>query len=93
MSDKPFIKEPDPCPYCGYVIDAHTSLTEPDAKPKPGDVSICAKCAGWNQYNGSLKLVKFTDEDKERMERDEPDTLNEMIRITQVIKNRSTKLN
>ena len=34
------------CPHCGAVHDRATDLTKPDAVAKPGDVSVCIKCAG-----------------------------------------------
>jgi hypothetical protein len=32
------------CLRCGYVCDAHTSFHNPNAVPKPGDLSICMNC-------------------------------------------------
>ena len=32
------------CPSCDTIIDGFASARHPDAKPKNGDVSICATC-------------------------------------------------
>lgn len=33
------------CPHCDRLNTQHSAL-EPDAKPDPGDVSLCWKCGG-----------------------------------------------
>jgi len=37
---------PATCPRCAEPFEAHDSVTEPSARPKPGDVSICGRCSG-----------------------------------------------
>jgi len=32
------------CVSCGYVCDAYTSFSDPKARPKTGDVSLCMNC-------------------------------------------------
>lgn len=44
--------KPSPCPNCGYAMDAVTAAFE-DVRPKPGDVTVCIKCAA---------LLEFTDD-------------------------------
>jgi hypothetical protein len=32
------------CPGCGYRTDAVGGVSDPDARPSPGDTSICMNC-------------------------------------------------
>ena len=41
--------KPSPCPSCGYEMDAATAAFE-DVRPKPGDVSVCLKCAALLEF-------------------------------------------
>lgn len=50
---------PAPCPYCGKVLDgASNSKAE---KPVPGDLSVCAYCAGLCQFTSALGLERLPD--------------------------------
>lgn len=70
----------DNCPACGYGIDTHSASDDPAFRsPGPHDVSICLKCGAHNKFDKDLKLVPFTQEDRERAE---PSLLAEMDAIT-----------
>ena len=43
------------CPYCGYVCD-RCSHAFGDAKPKPGDVSLCFRCMEISFFDGDMNL-------------------------------------
>lgn len=47
---------PSLCPLCGYTVDAHESLANPESVPKPGDYGICMGCTAVLEYDGSLRL-------------------------------------
>lgn len=47
------------CPHCGKVIDAATGMG--DYSPKPGDVTVCLRCEGLNQFTELLHLKKMPD--------------------------------
>lgn len=44
------------CPHCSATLSGHMAVSA-DARPKPGDVSICAYCAEINQYDDTGQLV------------------------------------
>ena len=56
---KPLLPE-SVCPRCGYKTDAATMLEDDHAVPKPGDVSICMKCAHVRKFGADLRLVELT---------------------------------
>lgn len=33
------------CPRCYHEMDQHSGLSDPGARPQPGDVTICIRCA------------------------------------------------
>lgn len=46
------------CPSCGKELDAATSV-EKEARPKPGDISICFYCGSINTFQEDLKLQQM----------------------------------
>jgi hypothetical protein len=44
------------CLKCGYLIDAASSIRQPDAKPKAGDVSMCINCGALSRFRVDLTL-------------------------------------
>lgn len=54
------------CPFCGHKIDAATPgpFEPPDAKPLPGDFSVCVGCVAIVVFDGDpLGLRKPTEEE------------------------------
>lgn len=45
------------CPKCGEQLDAATVAESPTAGPAPGDITVCAYCAGVLQFGPQLELV------------------------------------
>ena len=43
------------CPACGYSIDAASCVAQ-DAAPSPGDLSLCARCCAWLQFDAQMRL-------------------------------------
>lgn len=43
------------CPVCGARLDAATAVRQ-DARPDPGDVSVCAYCASVLRFDRELYL-------------------------------------
>lgn len=41
------------CPECGYTFNMSTNLKDEKAKPKPGDVGFCVKCAAIFEFDGT----------------------------------------
>lgn len=48
------------CPYCGYQMDAATPITDEDARPSPGDISLCLRCMEIGIYDDKLYVRKAT---------------------------------
>lgn len=49
-----------PCWHCGVVMDRCSAVGDVAAKPKPGDITVCIKCATINVYGSKLQLHKPT---------------------------------
>ena len=47
-----------PCPWCGHILDGAMAADpkNPDATPKPGDVSVCISCAQILVFNDDLTM-------------------------------------
>lgn len=58
---------PSLCPYCGYFADAASSVTENEAPPKPGDISMCLSCGGVCVFSRDLMLRAITAEEREAL--------------------------
>ncbi len=43
-----------PCGHCGVLLDGASSDT--GVKAKPGDISVCAACAGLNRFRPDMTL-------------------------------------
>jgi hypothetical protein len=43
------------CPYCGHVVDAHST---DQGTPSPGDLSICFYCGEIMRFSEYLSLLK-----------------------------------
>lgn len=50
---------PSPCPYCGKVLDGASNYAA--ETPSPGDLSVCAYCAGLCQFTAALALERLPD--------------------------------
>lgn len=53
------------CPHCKNKLDAATH--EYEKAPRPGDVSVCLKCAGINIYRDDLTLRAATGADLDKL--------------------------
>jgi hypothetical protein len=45
----------DRCPICAYEFDAASGMTH-DARPKPGDVSLCIKCGEVLEFASDMRV-------------------------------------
>lgn len=53
----------DRCPWCDYGVDAATGITDKDARPSEGDITLCLNCTSVLQFGPKLLLAKITDEE------------------------------
>jgi hypothetical protein len=47
------------CPNCGKELDAATGI-DPNARPKPGDFSVCLGCGHLMAFGNDLRLRPLT---------------------------------
>jgi hypothetical protein len=66
------------CPHCGKLNECHTSVSDPDAIPGPGDMSFCFTCGGIAVYDEDLQLTHLTLEQMEEV--DKSTTLQKMTK-------------
>lgn len=48
--------KPSTCPTCMTTLDAVTGMTDPDAMPEPGDVTVCFYCTTVLEYAEDMTL-------------------------------------
>jgi hypothetical protein len=60
---KPRITDLPPhlCPVCGYLLDASSNFFDPNARPRPGDYTVCGACGAPGMYDEQLRMVPMTD--------------------------------
>jgi hypothetical protein len=53
------------CPYCKHTVDRASAVNETGemAQPKPGDISVCIRCANWNVYDSDMQLRDMSEEE------------------------------
>ncbi len=50
-----------PCPSCGKDLDSAFCATDPDARPKNGDLNICFYCGHFMSYNDDGSFRELTE--------------------------------
>ena len=58
---------PSNCPVCKAYIDAATCLSEPGARPNPGDFTYYSKCLAQLRFNNDMSLRLTTKEDDKEL--------------------------
>lgn len=53
------------CPMCGHVFNLASGFG--DAKPEPGDLSVCIKCACVLRFDDTLQLVDLSTQELEAL--------------------------
>ena len=79
---KEFFDDDNPCPHCGYWLDAHSVADgQPGAASKPDDITVCVNCAGVLSFTEDLRLRKPSPAELLRMRgRPEWRTVEQIIR-------------
>lgn len=81
MLNKDFMMTPQPCPACGYKLDAATSLYSEYA-PVPGDLTICLKCRTVLCWDPQMRVYIPS---REELKRQDIDTLIQLKEISMAI--------
>lgn len=76
----PIRHEPRACPHCGAANRCSSDGRLSDAKPKPGDASLCAGCGELAVYQADLSLRLPTADELASFEVEEPLLLDVMRR-------------
>jgi hypothetical protein len=63
------------CPVCGYTLTGATGAFDPTSTPKPGDLSVCAKCAAPLVFNSDLTIRLLSDTELQALPPGEADQL------------------
>lgn len=66
------------CPKCGKANDRATG----EANPKPGDLSVCAYCLQYLQFNQALEIEVLTEQSFLKLDND---TQQQMQRIAKML--------
>lgn len=69
------------CPHCGHTMDADTHA-HGDARPAPGDVSVCLYCTGFLVFNHDMTRRAMTDEDQAELD---PETKSALMHLRRTI--------
>ena len=85
MSEGIFRTPETRCPGCGYPLDAASGLSPDDARPTPGDYTVCAECARVLIFNAELIPRDLTPAEQRALEADAA-AQRELARVTQALR-------
>lgn len=78
------------CPHCGYMIDRASGL-DGEQGPRPGDVTLCLRCAEVSLFGATLQLeippAGFMDD----WQREDPAGWSQVIRAQRLIRETASK--
>lgn len=63
------------CPKCSKRLDAATSLEDDQAKPQPGDCTVCFYCSSLLTYNSDYSLKELSEADMKKLDPQVQDSL------------------
>jgi hypothetical protein len=72
------------CPWCGHEI-THAGDPFGIKRPKPGDISICAQCAGFLQLGTDLSLKKLEPSTEVYLMTNQPEAYANLLHLQSVI--------
>jgi hypothetical protein len=75
----------DGCPVCFHPLDAATCATG-DARPEPGDLTVCLYCTTFLRFDDQLRHVKLQDGEFSQLDAVERRTL---VRARNLIRSRN----
>lgn len=76
------------CPYCNHGHQLASSMSNPEARPKPGDISICVECCNVLVFNDDLTTRKPTP-----LELDNALKNAEVVKLRKIMQYERRKLN
>lgn len=78
---------PGDCPVCFYRVDSASCVTDEGAQPKPGDLTVCFRCAAPLKFVERHQLETLSEE-----ETIQAMSIPEFARVVRLIKTRACKI-
>ncbi|HEY9628834.1 MAG TPA: hypothetical protein V6C84_16155 [Coleofasciculaceae cyanobacterium] len=72
------------CPWCGHEI-THAGDPFGIKRPKPGDVSICAQCAGFLQLGTDLSVSKLEPSTEAYLMLNKPEKYAQLVHLKGIV--------
>jgi hypothetical protein len=76
------------CPWCGHEM-THAGDPSGMGSPKPGDISICAHCAGFLQLGTDLSVKKLEPSTEVHLMANQPEAYENLVQLQAVILERA----
>lgn len=73
------------CPKCGHTLNAASSIYDPEARPSPGDCTICIECASILLFDFQLRPVLANAAELASM-REDPEAWDDVSRTVAAVK-------
>lgn len=74
------------CPACGYKLEAHTAPGEPDAIPRPNDLTVCVGCTEALIFDKDLKPQRWSPELLSHLTEKHPEVIASLERIKEAVR-------
>lgn len=73
------------CPKCGKTLNSATSVDDPNAIPKEGDLSVCFGCGTLLEYEEGWFVHELPAETLEKLKRNEPESYASLMNLREYI--------
>lgn len=73
------------CRSCNHSLDANTAIVDEAAKPKKGDLSVCAYCGALSEFTEELDLMPLTHEALVELNDTDPDTFDMLLKVQRTV--------
>lgn len=74
------------CPWCDYLFQASSHMTDDTAVPGPGDLTICINCASVLRYDDNGLPVKIPDAELHRIMEQAPELAANIRKMQHAVK-------
>ncbi|WP_395753360.1 hypothetical protein [Prosthecobacter sp.] len=70
-----------PCPCCYAALEAATGITDTNALPQPGDVTLCMYCGAKLKFDAVMKMVPLSADQFQKLDPQTRHQLNVSSRL------------
>jgi len=74
------------CPYCDKHVDRASNAGPEGSNPEEGDFCVCIYCGEVGRFDADIKLQKTTPEDLAELQREAPDSMQQLQEVSSTIK-------